>query len=386
VKSQGLFRSYTWAEIKINGKRKVAVKKKYSFKFLRGLKQHTAFAQTLNDLRTATGQNGNACTDPIWFAVNSVDSRRRPWTVLLFEDGVLAGAVLLREQMRFRIPLGYFFACDAAGDEFVIAPSERRESTLRLCLEAMTARKPSAVIFLATLSDYGNAGWRELKRGSGEGTALYRLPIKSTWDETLQQFGSHTRRNLRYYSRNAQRYGAIFVPELTTAESREAAFQLQPKSYYPIPARGIEAIERAIERVDGGFAAGLKSPTGEWLSFLTGWRSGGKTSVFFQMNHLDFRKASISTAMRALLIQHEIERGTSDVVFVSYTSEVIERGCANDIRHDLLIAKPSWRLMLITWFASRHLPVEHRLRQCVEAGQRNPRGGAGKLGNVRSGL
>ncbi len=343
---------------------KVAVKKKYSFTFLRGLKQHTVFAEQIYALRRRTSQHGNASSDPVWFATNSVDSNRRPWTVLMFEAGELVGAVMLREQVRYRIPLGYFFACDAAGDEFVLAPKAERESCLRHCLEAFTRRMPSAVIFLATQADYSKCGWQELKSGSATGVALYRLPIKRTLDETLAQFGSHTRRNLRYYARNVLRDGATFVPRLSMAELAEATTQLHPASDYPIPKQGLKAIHAAIGRLEDGFSAGLRAADGQWLSLLTGWRENGRTSVFFQMNRASMRKASLSTAMRALLLEHEIALGTEDLVFVSYTSEVIERGCAKDVRHDLLIARPSWRLAIIARLAQR-LPADHRLRVCV---------------------
>jgi hypothetical protein len=336
-----------------------------NFILLCGSKRHRSYAEALFALRRETGQDRNASTDPLWFASNAEDSKRRPWTILKMRHGKPVGAVLLREQVRFGVPLGYFFCCDAAGDEFVIAHPEERETCLRDCLSALLNSRKSSIVFLATELDRSHAGWGELKYGANQGAARYRLPLKSSFDETLKQFGARTRRNLRYYLRDLDRNQIVFRDDLTPAETAEATTHLRGHSDYPVSEEALSENLAAIERTANHFSVGLRSADGEWLSCMMGWRDGRRTSVFFQMNHIGHHGFSLSTAMRARFIQHEIARGQSDLIFVSYSSKVIEGGCADDPRYDLLLARHSWRMALLRAMTRRLKAKDHRLSACI---------------------
>ncbi|SNT18312.1 hypothetical protein SAMN05421770_1055 [Granulicella rosea] len=333
--------------------------------FLKGPEAHASHAVTLNRLRCATGQDGNISTDPLGFATSSVDWGRRPWTILLKEDGQPVGAVLLREVVQSRIPTGYFFASDAVGEEFVLAPAAERESIFRRCIEALVQRKPSAVIFLGTQADQSHLGWKELKYGAGKGEVRYRLPIRGTVAETLREIGTHTRKNLRYYATSALRAGMVFYPSLRPEQMQDAVASLYPKCDYSISERGLAAILNAMGRLEGGFSSGLRSATGEWLSVAMGWREGGTTNVFFLMHHTGYRKASLSTTLRSFMVTHEVERGSRELIVVGGANAVVGRGCVPDIRHDLLLGRPGWRLALTIWIG-RRLSPKHRLRQFLD--------------------
>ena len=322
------------------------------------------YADALFALRIRTGQSGNPTTDPVLFAVSSTEAKRRPVAILMKRGEELLGAVLLREQMRYGIALRYFYACDAAGDEFVIAPPLERERCLLSCLETFGRRVPGGVISLATQAKYRMFGAGQLS-SAGEGVAQYRVRLSETMDRTLAQFGSHTRRNLRYYPRNLLKRGCTFHPDLTAKQGAEASEQLVAYAEFGMTPRLMEAQREGLARTTGSFAMGIQSETGEWLSYVAGWRQHGQTSVFSQMNHGGHKGDSLSVAMRGLLLEHEVERKQEYLAFVSYTNKFFERMCQEDVRYDLLIAHKGWRLRALMFMVPKLLKPEHRLRQLL---------------------
>jgi hypothetical protein len=337
------------------------------FVFLCGLGAHRTHAQTVLELRKTTAQDGNATTDPVWFAINTEDSSRRPWTIIMMEGGRAVGAVLLRESIAFGcVPLRYFFASDAASEQFVIAPEGEREETLRLCLEALVKRVPSAIFMLVTGPEHSRVDWGPLMQGTHRDNARYRLYLEDSMDNTLKQFGTRTRRNLRYYMRDLVNAGATFHGSLTREETLMAARELSAHCDYPVSERQLMENLSVIARTPNSFVAGLRAADGEWLSCMMGWRQGKKTSVWYQMNHSEHRNASICTAMRSFFMDHEVRQGQStELVFVAYTSKVIEGGCMEDPRHFFLLGEKSWRMSLLQMMVERTKPAEHRVRMCL---------------------
>jgi hypothetical protein len=332
------------------------------FVFISGAKRHADYAGALFDLRQSTGQDRNATTDPLWFASSATGSKRRPWTVLKLENDRPVGAVMLREQTRYGIPLGYYFGCDAAGDEFVIAPPHIRQSILFDCLEAFMGKHRSVIVSIAGCVDYSQAAWGRMLYGADLGTARYRVPLLETYEKTLQQFGARTRRNLRHHLRQAHQQQVQFQGSLSVAERAEAASHLLLRSDYSMSAATLAEYLATIARTPDNFASGMRSASGEWLSCVMGWREGGRTYVFFQLNHAAHRRDSLSTTMRAFLMQNERTQGSEELVLVSYSSRLMEGGCVRDPRHDLLLARPSWRLALLKLTAPYFRKYKHRLR------------------------
>jgi hypothetical protein len=95
----------------------------------------------------------------------------------------------------------------------------------------------------------------------------------------LSRFGAHTRRNLRYYRRRAEKeINAVFQPELTVRESHEAFEQLKKSSFQPFPSSLAEwrNLDGLLRTRPGYFAVGLRAG-GEWISYLVGMRTGKLT-------------------------------------------------------------------------------------------------------------
>ena len=339
--------------------------KNITFLFLQGLEEHVAYAPILNDFRRSTGQHCNASTDAMFFATSSIDWGRRPWTIVMLEDDRMVGAVMLREAVKCSIPTGFFFASDAAGEQFVLAFPSHYKEILELCIKAMIQRKPSAVIFLETKANHSQANWGELKYGSAQREVRYRLPIYQTVDETVRELSTRTKKNLRYYVVSARRAGMTFHPTLSHKQRQEAVTSLHSFSDYRISEHGVSAILEAVDRTQHTFAMGLQSATGEWLSLAVSWRDGGTTYVFFLMHHLGYRKASLSTTMRSLIVNYEVERGSDELILAGGTGVVIGRSCVPDICHSLLLARRSWRLALVARVGRRRAP-ERPLRKFLE--------------------
>ena len=342
---------------------------KTEFMIIRGERRHLQHRAELSKLRRTLSLDHNVTSDPLWFAISCTEAKQNPVTILLKRAGQLVGAVMLREQTRFGIPLGYYFACDAAGDEFIVSAPGERAACLRQCLDILMRSCSGAIISIASrgisVDDLSSV------RAVAESASRYRLELKATFDKTLIQFGSHTRRNLRYYARNLLKINCRFLSELTQEEIQAAARELIRHSEFGMTERLLNSNIQALREVSGMFAMGLRSPAGEWLSLLAGWRSENKTYILFQMNHTGYRKYSLSTAMRSFLIRNEIAAGSRDIIFVSYGNKYFEGGCTEDIRIDLLVSKDTWRMRAFTALAPRILPPEHRLLLLLRASEPN---------------
>ena len=315
-------------------------------------------------LREVTGRNRNASTDPLWFATGSVAAQRRPWTVLMWEDEVLLGAVLLREQLTFGFATGYLYASDAAADDFIVCHAGGEADVLRSCIDALIDRFPTAVVLLATRADYSHLPWNHCA-GAAKSSVRYRLELKASWDETLKQFGVRSRRNLRYYPRRLMSEGAVFQADLSEQDVRSAALELRTKADFSTTLLHLGETFAAHSRTPGNFAAGLRKADGQWLSLLLGWREHGSTYVFFQMNDITQPQSSISTTIRSLFVQDEFVRGASQILFVSSSSSLMESGCLEDEQFILLLARRTPRKWIIRQIADRTLPPEHRLRKVL---------------------
>ena len=83
-----------------------------------------------------------------------------------------------------------------------------------------------------------------------------RLRLARTYEEFLKNLGSRTRRNFRYYRRQAEASGYRYVDRLSTAEMAEAARFLRNKSRLKSPRSAVERICTWLSAVDRPFACG----------------------------------------------------------------------------------------------------------------------------------
>lgn len=333
---------------------------------LRGRSGILAASNSLQGLRCRSAQDADVTTDPEWFTAMAVANTTIPWVVQLFEGTELVAAILLAERCVLGIPSGYLKADGGFGDEFLICAAERRSQYLPLLLRGLFEHRAVLIAHIPQPADADTAHARMAKVDGIDvewksRTSHHRLPLASTMEETLAPYGVRTRRNLRYYLRKSRSENCRFSGELSRQERIDAVNSLYEFATHRLPVKSAMGRELALQAVPGSFAMGMQAEDGTWLSYLAGWRRPGRTYAYWQMNRVTGGNTSVSTAIRAFLMEEEIAQGTKEIVFVGGTSQVFMRCCEEDPCIDLIARRRGLRSGVLSRILGRLLPAGHPL-------------------------
>jgi len=154
------------------------------------------------------------------------------------------------------------------------------------------------------------------------------LQLTDTYGQFLEGLGGTTRHNFRYYRKRFEASGHRFIERLSMDELRSAALELRPKSKF-LSRLQLTDFERYLDMVAAThrpLAIGLKHHDGQWLSVIGGWYRPGGAVLYFQCNHdCDFDTDSLSTVLRAYLIELLIRQGLKELVIWSDTGPPLSR-------------------------------------------------------------
>jgi hypothetical protein len=106
---------------------------------------------------------------------------------------------------------------------------------------------------------------------------------------------------------------------------------------------------------------GLRSSTGQWLSILGGRRQGTLVDVDWQLNRRGMEKFSLVTAMRALVLQAEVDRGTRFLRFEGGTPHTMRLSFMKEQVHDLLYFRSPRTKAILLRLLPRILPSDNLL-------------------------
>ncbi len=296
-------------------------------------------------LREAYGLEADRMTDVGWFVSRTVAWRNHPIVVLLERDTRPAAAVLLYGRRQWGLPSGLVRGGNRSGDGVVIAPPALRVAALTAAAECMLAN-PWVHSVLASVrgeappsvSNFGfQARWRAR-------TVATDLSLTGGFEGVLSRMRPRSRRNYRYFRRRAEsQLGAAFVPGLTDTQAEDAVSMLHGGGLHPQPLSRALRLLAVARETPGYFAMGVHDASGQWLSYLSGWREGGRSFVEQQLNDPSMLAASLSTVMRTCLMEHEAATGADEIVFVGGSSDALGRYCAPDQCLDLLATQAGLR-------------------------------------------
>jgi hypothetical protein len=322
-------------------------------------------------LRESTGQGDNPLLETKFFLGRvRLFPGNRPVVLLIRCTASLVGAILLYEKTVCGVPTGYLRGFDhMTGESSVIAQEPVRASLLQLAIHQLFL-KTGARVAWATVCQKAPAllagSAKELDYQRIETGSLgreHRLKLGPTFAATLNRFGSHTRRNLRYYRRRAENeINAAFQAELSTEESNQAFEQLKSSSFQPFRVSLAEwrKIDGLMRTQPGYFAVGLRA-NGQWISYLAGMRAGKLTYVLMQMNHTGFARYSLSTVLRSYFFEYETERGQEEIKFVNGTCALYQQCCELDTCFTVSASRGLIAFVLSRWIAPLHYAPDHAL-------------------------
>jgi hypothetical protein len=319
--------------------------------------------------RVGLADNPLLCLDFFLGRVNLVPGNL-PVLLLVRSAARLEGAVYLFQKTLFGFSTGYLRGFDhLTGESSVIAHEEVRLPLLEFALRQLFL-KTNALVAWATVSlgtpkpiESRQQRLPHMRLEVSSMRREHRLKLSDTFAATLSRFGSHTRRNLRYYRRRAEKdIGVSFHRELTVAESSEALTQLSQCSFQPFAVSMAEwrTMNGLLLTQPGCFAVGLRA-NGEWISYLAGIRRGNFTYALLQINHNGFARHSISTVLRSYFLENEIELGQKEIKFVNGTCAFFQRCCEADTCVTVSARRGFAAFIIFNWIAPWHSAPDHAL-------------------------
>ena len=293
--------------------------------------------------------------------------------VNLIDACEIEGAVLLHEYQMMGQGLQIFVSEDLGGERNVIAPLSSRSLVAARACRFLLDRGAHLVLLsvkdgtfnqelftqVADLRRSRNyqwsAGLRELTR---------YMPLWESYDATLATMGSHTRRNLRYYRKRMESdFGCTF---LSSAEMTEAEFVAMNRiCAYPVPDEVASWRYNSARSVVGGLFAGLRAANGDWLSILGCRHFHPTTAIDWQMNRNDLSAYSLSTVMRSYLLEYEVTRGTTSLLFEGGTPHSMRSSFLTDRVIDLTVMRSSVPALLLRRYVRSILPEKNSLVEAI---------------------
>jgi hypothetical protein len=343
----------------------------YSVQVLRGHQAIMAVGPEVKELLERSDQGNNPLLHLDFFLGRvKLFPGNQPVVLLVRSANRLEGAVYLYEKTFCGIATGYLRGFDhLTGESSVIAREEVRVAILQAAIHQLFLKSGERVAWATVRLGAAQpiaTSQQDVERlhlETGSISREYRLKLRDTFADTLSQFGPHTRRNLRYYRRRAEKeLKASFHPQLTIAESDEALQQLSKCSFQPFPISLAEwrKMDGLLRTQPGYFAMGLRA-NGEWISYLSGMCKRRFTYVFIQMNHNGFARYSLSTVMRSYFFENEIARGQEEINFVNGTCALFQRCCETDTCVTVSARRGLIAFVIFHWIAPRHSAADHAL-------------------------
>jgi hypothetical protein len=276
-------------------------------------------------------------------------------------DGKVEGAVLLYEHKMLGVGSRAFVTDFHAAHRAVVAPPGKKIQIATMACEALM--DAGALVVQISFMDEALDEAAVLREASARGRngwmwattvreMVGSLPLESTYDETLALMGKHTRRNLRYYRRRAEaEIGCEFVTEpILTVEEFLVVNQA---SAYPVSEELARWRFASLADLPGRLWLGIKNSKGEWLSVIAGRSHHGITEIDWQVNRSGLPEYSLSTVMRAYLLEYEIARGTRRLYFEGGTPHPIRHALEREKVVDLVVLRRSATGLLLRSAARR---------------------------------
>jgi hypothetical protein len=102
-----------------------------------------------------------------------------------------------------------------------------------------------------------------------------------------------------------------------------------------------------------GFSLGVRHKSGQWMSFITGWRSGGVTYVPWAMHDRRYASDSLGIVIYSHLIEQEVALKQNCIEWVGGVTERWSQVCESEECFCVTRIRPGLRSSGIQWLASR---------------------------------
>lgn len=327
-----------------------------------GFERVRDLARELDSLRLRLGLESDFSTEVSQLLSLNDRKTRRPVCVLFRDDNsVPQRAVILFERCLYGIGTGVLRAGDHAGDGAVIAPPNERSDVLLAAVDFLLKERRYHTVFGAVCRP-GEPSSHLIRDPQMAGAITSRivrrrLSLSGSYEATVASFCRRMRKGVRNKRRRFdKRTDVDWLTYMSPELAREAMTALSQTSQ---PCRTVSEIECRYDflrnHAEAAFAMALRLDTGEWMSFITGWRADGVTYVPWAMHNLKYRSDSLATVMYARLIEHEIDIGQRRIEWVGGVTELWSTVCEPEECLCVMRVRPGLRSFCIRWIIARLL-------------------------------
>lgn len=282
----------------------------------------------------------------------------------------LAGVVLVYRYEAFGCDLRTFTTNDRSGRGTLVAPAGSRAKIASLASRWLLDR--GALNIMISFRDaelQTNPARQFVKSSEGDGRLRWArrerevmeyLPLAATYDATLAGIGQRTRRNMRYYRRQAEaQLGCSFVPEVEIGKAEFLDFNRE--CMYAVSGKVAAWRYQSLKELSDPLLAGIKDREGRWLSLLGGRRRREGTEILWQMNREGLSSYSLSVVMRSYFIEHEVLHGMTRLYLEGGSGHPIRLSFVKEKVNDLVVLRRSLLGFLIPLVAKRFVKYDNDL-------------------------
>lgn len=336
----------------------------------------------LAELSTRCGQLG-AMDDLAYFLSRPGVLKKKPYLIVISTNSRfpaenlsvddLTGVVLLYEYQVAGRDSRIFATDDTTGRRTVVAPPHLRSTVAMLAQRALLDRGGHCILVSyqhdEPMMDPSVAGVlrgvkSDFRWGSREREIVGYLPLEETLDATLAKMGQRTRNHLRYYRRRAESQLGCFFESATNISCSEF-LEFNRACAYAVSEDVASWRYDSIKRFETPLILGVKDKDGRWLSITGGRSHHGQMEVHWQMNRTDLPAFSLSTVMRAYLIEHAVSEGSRRIYFEGGTTHSMKNSFLREKSTDLIVMRRSLYAQAVRILAKRFLPPENMLGQVL---------------------
>lgn len=331
----------------------------------------------LRDLAQDCGQAG-AMDDLDYFMARPQLKKKIPHIVSLKGEGAGTvppkAAVLLYEHHFGGHGIRIFATDDTTGRRTLISEAPRRARFALTACRTLLDRGAQTILISfrhdeaqvdPTLEHILRGERYSCRWASREREIAGYLPFEPSIEATLALVGTRTRNHLRYYRRRAEnQLGARFVPDAKI--SREDFLAMNRISAYAVTDEVAGSRYDLLGRLNAPILYGMVDRDGRWLSLIGGRHCGHSMEMYWQMNRDDVPSQSLGTAMRSMMIEHEVRLGTRRMYLEGGTTHSMSHAFVREKATDLIVMRQSPLTRLLPALAKRFLPPENMLLQVLE--------------------
>ena len=254
--------------------------------------------------------------------------------------------------------------CFAAAERAVAVLAVPRDRLVMVSVAGAIRPEPEPAIDATAL---GNRAIAVAKRISSPDV----LELGEDYESFMAGLGSETRKSMRRFPVRARKAGFRFAfsqtpPAPGEAEERHALGALAG----PVPksrAR-LESLDAFLAGQPRPFCSTIRLAAGEQIGFLAGFLEGDDAVVAYQLNHGDYRKASLSTVSRSICAEKLIAAGIRRMIFPNSCNGILRASCARRQWVDVVLVPKTLRgylsAALLVWRNPGH-PASQVLRPAI---------------------